>query len=136
VSSTDPQTWQLATPAQPTTSGTRTTIQGKQHTLSIERVAPASATASVHDYTTDSDFNGGFRLDEAVAAGDQRYLHVLWIDGAVGSVSAAGADGATIVLANGTSATIQFSHDAIGGTMMIGSSSTTLGTGVDTLPEE
>ena len=36
----------------------------------------------------DSDFTGGFRLDEQIAGGDQRWLHVVWIDGAVSSVSA------------------------------------------------
>jgi len=127
------QTWQLATPFQPAVAGTRTTITGTKHTLSIETLSAATPTV-VDLKTTDNDFTGGFRLDEAVAAGDQRHLHVLWIDGAVGSVTAAGADGVTLSV-GGTTATVQFSHDTIGATLTLGGTNITLGSGVDSLPE-
>jgi hypothetical protein len=135
-SGTNAQTWQLVTPFPPAVNGTRTTITGTKHTLSIERVLPAGATANVVDLkTVDNDFSGGFRLDEAVPAGDQRHLHVLWLDGAVGSVAPSGADGVTVTLAGGATAIVQFVHDATGATLTLGGNSMTLGAGIDNLPE-
>ena len=133
VASTQAQTWQLAMPKRPTLSGASATMSGA-HALHVQRLAPAAATASVHDYSSDGDFSNGFRLDEAMPAGDQRYLHVLSIDGAATSVTANGADGATIV-ANGKTYTVAFSRDAIGATLQIGGQTVTLGSGIDKLPE-
>jgi hypothetical protein len=66
--------------------------------------------------------------------GDNRFLHVIWIDGAAGSVTPAGADGVTLQLGT-ASVTVQFNRDRIGGTLTIGGKSTALVTGVDSVPE-
>ncbi len=134
VTSTDAQTWQLAMPATPTLSGATASMTASGHTLHVQRLAPAAATASVYDYSADSDFSSGFRLDEAMPAGDQRYLHVISIDGAATSVTANGADGATIV-AGGKTYAVSFSRSAVGATLQIGGQTVTLGSGIDTLPE-
>jgi hypothetical protein len=130
------QTWQLATPIQPTISGSAAAIAGTTHTLNVQRIEP-TATASVYNYMTQdssNDYNGGFRLDEQVAGGDQRFLHVLSVDNAVTTMTGSG-DSVTVTLADSTTATIAFNHSAIGATLTIGGHSTTLGSGVDTLPE-
>ncbi len=134
VASSVQQTWQLASPARPSISGATATITASGHALRVQRLAPASASASVYDDSSDSDFSSGFRLDETMPAGDQRYLHVLSIDGAATSVTANGADGVKIV-AGGKTYTIAFSHDAIGATLQIDGQSVTLGSGLDKLPE-
>jgi hypothetical protein len=129
------QVWSLAFPAQPTISGTQTQVQASGHMLTIERVTPSSGpNASVHDYTADSDFSGGFRLDEQMPGGDQRWLHVIWIDGAVTNLSAHD-DHTVNFMAGGKAVTVSFDPNAIGGTLTIGSSTTQLGAGVDELPE-
>ncbi len=142
VNSTEAQTWQLATPAAATINGATAamTPSGGGHTLNVQRLTPAGATSSIYDYTADSDYNSGFRLDEKMAAGDNRWLHVLWIDGAVGTAVANGADGVTITFSDGSTAAVTFNHDSVGGTLVMtpsgGSANTiTLGAGVDTLPE-
>jgi hypothetical protein len=127
------QIWQLVTPAAPAIAGTRTTIRAAGHTLAVERVAPAAATASSFDFRADADFTGGFRLDETIAGGDNRFLHVLFVDGAVGTVTP-GTDGVTVTVGGKTCA-VQFHHDQVGGTLTIAGHATTLGAGVDTLPE-
>ena len=126
------QVWQLVSPARPTIAGATATLTASGHTLAIERIAPASATSTVHDFTVDSDFNRGFRLDTTVAGGDQRFLHVLSIDGAAASI-ASETDGVTITLASGGTAVVRFNRDAVGGTLTIGGSTTTLGAGIDPL---
>jgi hypothetical protein len=127
------QTWQMPTPVQPSISGTTATISGS-HVLHVERFAPAAASASVHNMTSDSDFTSGFRLDETVAGGDQRYLHVLSIDGAVTSSSASG-DTVTVQLASGHSATIAFDHDAIGASITYDGVQSALSPGIDSMPQ-
>ena len=129
VKSSASQTWQLAMPAKPTVSGASATMTASGHTLHVQRLAPASASASVHSYADDSDFSGGYRLDETMASGDNRFLHVISIDGAAASVTA-GADGATIS-AGGKTWSVSFSHASIGATV----NGATLGAGIDTLPE-
>jgi hypothetical protein len=130
------QVWQLAMPKQPTINGTKTQMTASGHTLTIERASPATGpTATVYDYKTDSDFSGGFRLDETAAAGDNRWLHVIWIDNAVGSVVTNDANTVTINLAGGTVAKVAFDPDNVGGTLMLGNSTVTLGAAVDSLPE-
>ena len=133
VASAQAQTWQLAMPQRPALSGATATMTSA-HALHVQRLAPAAASASVHDYASDGDFTTGFRLDEAMPAGDQRYLHVLSIDGAATSVTANGADGATIV-ANGKTYAVAFSRDAIGASLQIGGQTVTLGAGIDKLAE-
>ena len=126
------QVWQLVSPARPMITGARATITASGHTLAVDRVAPATATSSVFDFSTQSDFNGGFRLDTKLAGGDQRFLHVLSIDGAATNL-AAETDGVTITLAGGGTARVVFNHDAPGGSITIGGSTTTLGAGLDPL---
>lgn len=126
------QIWQLVSPARPTIAGARATIAASGHMLAIDRIAPAQATSSVHDFSAESDFIGGFRLDTSVPGGDQRYLHVLSIDGAATSTTAQ-TDGVTINLAAGGTAIVRFNRDGVGGTLTVGGSTTTLGAGVDPL---
>jgi hypothetical protein len=130
------QVWQLATPTAPSVSGATATISGA-HALHVERLAPTSATSSVFSYTNDAsgDYNGGYRLDETAPGGDQRFLNVLSIDGAVRSASASGDSTVTVVLSSGKTATIAFSHDSIGATLTFDGHTTTLAPGVDALSE-
>jgi len=130
------QTWQLASPIEPSVSGANATITGTAHVLHVQQVTPG-ASASVYNYATQDpsdDYNGGFRLDEQVAGGDQRFLHVLSIDGAVTTATGAG-DSVTVALSSGTTATIAFNHDAIGATLTFNGQTTALAAGLDTLPE-
>ncbi|HUJ59866.1 MAG TPA: hypothetical protein VLX92_15285 [Kofleriaceae bacterium] len=129
------QTWQLASPVAPTISGATATISGA-HALHVQRLAP-SATASVFDYTSDpsGDYASGYRLDETMPGGDQRYLHVVSIDGAVTATSSPDDSTVTVTLASGQSATVAFDRDAIGATLTYLGATTTLAAGVDTLPE-
>jgi hypothetical protein len=136
TASSTTQTWQLASPIQPTINGTTATIAGTSHTLTVQRLEP-SATASVYDYATQDpsdDYNGGFRLDEQIAGADQRFLHVLSIDGAVSSATGSG-DSVTVTLASGTTVMIAFNHSAIGATLTVGGQTTALVAGIDSLPE-
>ena len=130
------QTWQLATPKAPAISGSTATITGT-HALHVQRLAPAGATSSAFSYTSDpsGDYGAGYRLDETIAGGDQRFLHVLSIDNAVTSASASGDSTVTVSLAGGQTATIAFSHDTVGATLTYGGTTTTLAPGVDNLPE-
>jgi Heparinase II/III-like protein len=127
------QIWQLVSPAAPVTSGARTTFAGTGHKLTVDRLAPAAATAGKHEFSKDSDFSGGFRLDETVPGGDNRFLHVISIDSAVDTVTP-GADGVSLSV-DGKAVVVQFSRDGVGGSVSIGGQVTTLGAGVDTLPE-
>jgi hypothetical protein len=128
------QTWQLATPVTPSISGTTATINAA-HALHVTRYAPAAATSSVYAMSADSDFTSGFRLDETIAGGDQRYLHVLSIDGSVSSATAANDSSITVHLSTGHTATIVFSHDAPGATLTYDGTVTNLAPGVDTMSE-
>ena len=129
------QTWQLAVPVAPAISGATATIANAGHSLSVTRIAPSSATMSVYNCLGDADLKGGFRLDERLPGGDQRYLHVLAVDGAVSSASASGATGVTLNLASGGTATVSFARDTVGATLTRNGVTTTLAAGVDTLPE-
>ncbi|MCA9680223.1 MAG: hypothetical protein H6708_05135 [Kofleriaceae bacterium] len=132
------QVWQLNTPGQPSVSGARATISTGGHTLEVERLLPAGATMAVSDWSGDGDVHGGYRLDDTVAGGDQRFLHVLAVDGSVTSSTASDAGsqhGVRLQLADGRTATVRFEDAAVGGTLEItgGSSpvSVTLGAGID-----
>ncbi|HWO25013.1 MAG TPA: hypothetical protein VNO30_40010 [Kofleriaceae bacterium] len=127
------QVWQLATPVAPAISGARATVAGT-HTLNVQRVAPATAWAATDLRSVSSDFTGGYRLDATVPGGDQRYVHVLWMDGAVGSVSAQ-TEGAALQLPGGRTASLRFNRDSIGCYLSIDGQELTLGAGVDKLPE-
>jgi hypothetical protein len=137
-SSTTTQTWQLAAPTAPAISGNTATITNAGHTLKLTRIAPSAATMSTYNFTADADFNGGFRLDERVAGGDQRYLHVLSVDGAVSSTLSAGTTaqpGVTVNLASGQQITVTFNRDTQGGSLTIAGVTTPLTAGIDTLAE-
>ncbi len=129
-SSTTSQVWQLATPKQPAISGATATISNAGHTLAVQRLQGGAY--SVHDMTSESDYGGGYRLDETSSGGNNRLIHVLSIDGAVTSASASG-DTVTVHLTGGQTATITFNHDAIGATMAYLGTNVTLGATVDTL---
>jgi hypothetical protein len=131
------QVFQMVSPASPVLNGVLSTLTGAGHTLNVQRViSPASTAPTVFSFKVgDADFSAGFRLDETATAGDNRFLHVLSIDGAVTGVPTATTDGVTLVLIGGQAVTVQFNRDSIGGSITIGSQTTTLGAGVDTLPE-
>jgi len=132
------QTWQLAVPTAPAISGNTATVTNAGHTLKLTRIAPSAATMSAYNFTADADFNGGFRLDEKVAGGDQRYLHVLAVDGAVASTAPAGSatqPGVTVNLATGQQITVLFNRDTVGGALTLAGVTTPLAAGVDTLTE-
>ena len=69
------------------------------------------------------------------AGGDQRYLHVLAVDGAVTASTATGDSTVTLTLADGRTAVIAFNHDAVGATLTLAGVATTLGSGVNALAE-
>jgi hypothetical protein len=129
------QVFQLVSPARPATGGATTTLTASGHTLTVQRaLVPSGTTPSVFDFkASDSDFSAGFRLDETAASGDNRFLHVLWIDGAVTSVTP-GSDGVTLTV-GGKPVVVQFSRDGIGGSLSIAGQTTTLGAAIDSLPE-
>ncbi|MDB4953254.1 MAG: Fibronectin type domain protein [Myxococcales bacterium] len=125
------QVWQLATPVQPSISGATATITNAGHTMSVQRLAP-SASSSTHSMASESDYAGGYRLDETIAGGNQRYLHVISIDGAATQVSATGDSSVTLTV-GGKVTTVAFNHDTVGATLTINGAATTLAPGVDTL---
>jgi len=132
-SSSTTQTWQLATPVSPSISGNTATITNAGHTMTVQRLAPSNASASVTSMASvSSDYHGGYRLDEQMTGGDNRYIHVLSIDGAATSASASG-DTVTVQLQGGQTATVAFNHDAPGATMTYGGTNVTLDATVDTL---
>jgi len=133
-SASQSQIWSLAFPTDPTVSGATTTVTSADHTLAIQRLSPASANATIHTYSADGDFTNGFRLDEQLAGGDNRWLHVLSIDGAATNVTAVDANTVSLS-AGGKTYKVAFDPDQIGATLTIGSTATTLGAGVDELPE-
>ncbi len=127
------QTWQLATPASPSISGASASITGSGHTMTVQRLAPA-ASSSVHAMTAESDYNGGYRLDETIAGGDQRYLHVLSIDGAATGVTSAN-DSTVTLTVGGKVATIAFNRNGVGATLTYNGATTTLGATVAALAQ-
>ena len=133
-SASDQQVWSLAFPVTPAIAGATATVTAAGHTLTVQRLAPAAATASVYDYTANSDFANGFRLDETLPGGDARWLHVATIDGA--ATNATSSDGNSVDLTvGGTAVNIAFSADGVGGTLTIGGDAIALDATVDQLPE-
>jgi hypothetical protein len=131
------QTWQLASPVAASISGTLATITSSGHALKVQEIS--GGTMAVTPFTSvSSDYAGGFRLDETMAGGDNRYLHVLSIDGAVSSTAVAGDathPGVTVRMSNGHNATVTFVRDTTGATLVIDGATKTLAAGVDSLPE-
>jgi hypothetical protein len=118
----------------PSIAGATATISGP-HALRVERLVPAAATSSVYNLASTAAYRAGYRLDTAQPGGDRRYLHVLSIDGSVATATANGDSGVTVALANGETAVIAFNRDDIGATLTYGGTTTTLGAGLDSLPE-
>jgi hypothetical protein len=131
------QTWQLASPVAASINGTLATIASSGHALKVQQIAGGSM--SVTPFTSvSSDYSGGFRLDETMSGGDNRYLHVLSIDGAASSVTPAGGGanpGVTIAMSNGHTATVTFVRDNPGATLVLDGTTTSLAVGLDRLPE-
>jgi hypothetical protein len=129
------QAWSLASPNQWSVSGANASVTAGSHTLHVQRLAPAAATGSVFAYTSDAsgDYTGGYRLDETVAGGDQRFLHVLSIDGAVSSATASDDSTVSVTLSNGQTAHVAFDRTGPGATLTYGGVTTTLDATVDTL---
>ena len=112
------QTWQLNTPTAPGTGS-----------LTSQRIIPASATTSTHQWSTNSEFSGGYRFDEQVAGGTNTWLHVLSFGSSVtASVrsDSGGRQGVQITLADGRVITVRFSTATVDGTMEIRSAGGTL----------
>ncbi len=131
------QTWQLASPVAASISGSIATITNAGHTLKIQKLSGGTLGVTSMP-SVDSDFAGGFRLDETMAGGDNRYLHVLSIDGSVSSTTSAGDathPGVTVQLANGHSATVTFVRDTAGAALVLDGTTISLSAGVDRLPE-
>jgi hypothetical protein len=130
------QVWSLAFPASPSISGASTSVTASGHTLNIQRLAPANATASSYSYAANnSDFSNGFRLDETMPGGDNRWLHVATIDGSATQITSSDGNSVDLVLADGTHAHVAFDPNGVGGTLTLGSQSIALTATVDTLPE-
>jgi hypothetical protein len=128
------QTWELVSPTAPTMAGAVATIGGT-HSLRVQRLAPASPTATVTNMANLTGYRGGYRLEAAMAGGDQRYLHVLSIDGSVTSATATGDSTVTVQLANGKTATVAFDRNNVGANLTYGGAAIALGAGVDVMPE-
>jgi len=138
TSSSTTQTWQLASPVKPSISSSNATFTNAGHTLKVMRLSPTSTTSSVYSYTSDADYSNGFRLDEKHAGGNNRYLHVLSLDGAVSSAVTTGTasqPGVTVNLAGGGTATVLFNRDSAGGSITIDGTTTALTASVDALKE-
>lgn len=123
------QTWQLAVPSAPQISGNTATVSNGAHSLKVTKVAPAGS-ITTYDHRGDLDITAGYRIDQSVPGGDNRFLNVLSIDGAVTNATANGATGVTLTLSNGQTATVQFNRDAVGGTLTLDGKAITLGAGV------
>jgi hypothetical protein len=126
------QVWQLPTPEKPAIDDAKG-IATLARRLAVHRVT-GGGPMTAFDFKTDKDFTGGYRLDEQVAGGDNRYLHVLSIDGAAKKVKAAGASGVEVTLASGQ-VVVTFDKDAPGATLTIGGKVAKLGGTVETWPE-
>ncbi|HEY5937902.1 MAG TPA: hypothetical protein VIU61_24805 [Kofleriaceae bacterium] len=133
------QTWQLPTPVAPSISGNTATINNGGHSLKVTRIAPSAATMSSYSFMSgSSDFTGGYRLDERVTGGDNRFLHVLSVDGGATSATATGTTsqpGVTVNLKGGGTAVVKFNRDTVGGTLTLNGVTTALVSGVVALPQ-
>jgi hypothetical protein len=137
TSSGTSQTWQLASPTAASISGAVASVTNAGHTLKVQKISGGSMAVTPMT-AVDPDFTGGYRLDETMAGGDNRYLHVISIDGAVSSTVSAGGTtnpGVTVHMANGHNATVTFVRDTPGATLVLDGTTKSLTTGVDTLPE-
>jgi hypothetical protein len=133
------QVWQLVSPAAPAIGSPTTFAPAKlAHKLSVQSVSVPASTAptsySFEAQSSGSDFLGGFRLDETAPSGDNRFVHLLWVDGAATGVAATDGNGVSFTV-DGQPVTVQWSRAAVGATLTIGGQTITLGAGVDTLSQ-
>ena len=131
------QIWQLASPVSPSISGATATFSNAGHALKVQQISGGSMSVTSMP-SIDSDYSGGFRLDETMAGGDNRFLHVLSIDGAISTTTTAGDathPGVTIHLANGHNATVTFVRDSVGATLVLDGTTKAFAAGVDRLTE-
>jgi hypothetical protein len=136
TSSSNQQVWSLAFPASPSISGANTTVTASGHTLNIQRLAPAGATSSSYSFAANnSDFTNGYRLDETMAGGDNRWLHVATIDGSATNVTSSDGNSVSLTLADGTAASVAFDPNGVGGTLTLGTQTIPLTATIDTLPQ-
>lgn len=84
----------------------------------------------------------GSRLDATVSGGNNQFLHVIWIDGDVGTATLSDSGdkrGVALTFADGGTATVRFGGTAVGGSLLISrngrNTDTALTAGVDTLPK-
>jgi hypothetical protein len=142
------QTWQLNTPVRPVVSGATATVTRGSEVMTVRRVISPTVTTSVFDWTTDSDFSGGFRLDERAAGGANTFLHVLSFGTAAAPMvtavvrsDAGGRQGVQVTLADGRVAIVRFGTNGVDGTLELRAAngavtqSVALDAGVRTLPE-
>jgi hypothetical protein len=133
------------TPNDPPT-GTSHTFTASGHTLDVVDVlTPPSTKPTLFNFkkSDGEEFpNGGFRLDETTTTGgENRFLHVLTIDGAATNIMLGNTADSVSMMVGGQLVTMAFNHGgtgasaAIGGTLTIGAQTYPLGTGVDPLPE-
>ncbi|HEX8107505.1 MAG TPA: hypothetical protein VF516_07235 [Kofleriaceae bacterium] len=132
--------FQLVSPVSPpTATGTTHTFTTAGHTLTLEDVGPVLGMPAIFDFakSDSSEFMGGFRLDEPAPGGNNvRFLHVLTIDGAATGIVQGDTPGDSVKLTvGGQDVVMTFNHDAIGGTLTIGTQSFPLGASLDPLPE-
>ena len=127
------QTWQLQAPTAPAIAGNKATVTNAGHSLAVTKILGGSP--SSFDQRADSDLTGGYRIDESVTGGDNRYLHVMSVDGAATSTAANGANGVTVTLANGQTVSATFDPANTGATLVLGGTTINLAAGVDTLSE-
>jgi hypothetical protein len=131
------QTWQLASPVAASISGALATIASSGHALKVQKISGGSMAVTAFT-SVSSDYAAGSRLDETMAGGDNRYLHVLSIDAAASSVTPAGDathPGVTVAMSNGHTATVTFARDTTGATLVLDGTTKALAAGVDHLPE-
>src|SRR5689334_17705622 len=99
-------------------------LEGASDGLEILPIEPMAPDATIVDWTTDPDMNGGFRLDLRDPAGgtSPRFLVVMAPVGAVMSATPNGDAtqlGVDITFASGAAASVRFGRDAIGGALTL-----------------
>ena len=137
--------WTLNAPVAPSTVAGGFLVDGASESLAVRTLVPASPSATLVDWTTDPDMNSGYRLDlrDPAANGSARFVVVL-ADPSTLSTSQALSDattvGASLAFADGSSAEVRFTRDALGATAHVVAPGNvvvldgSLGTGVDVLP--
>jgi hypothetical protein len=137
------QVWQLVSPAAFTVNGATASMSASGHQMSVQRVLPAAGATATARSLPGGEEPGGFRLDDTVAGGTVRHLHVISLDGAATASTSSpmgSDDGVSITLGDGRTAVVRFHQTGIGGSLSITGGSgaavnETLSAGIATLPE-